>query len=113
MHELSLMEQVRAIALEQAAASGAGRIHRICLRIDSLSGVDPEALAFAFDVVMADGPAEGARLDLEVVATRCLCPDCEQAFEPDDVIHACPRCGTLSSRILQGRELELTALEVS
>ncbi len=113
MHELSLMEEVRRIAERRAAAEGASRIHRIGLRIGSLGGVDPEALAFAFAVVMAGGPANEARLDLEVVATRCLCPHCREAFEPADVIHACPRCGSLSSRILQGKELELTALEIS
>jgi hydrogenase nickel incorporation protein HypA/HybF len=124
------MEQVRRIALEQAAAQGAGRIHRMQLRIGRLSGVDPDALAFAFDVVMADGApgsaagsapcdgtdsvrTQGATLDLEVVPTVCFCPDCEQTFEPLDVIFTCPVCGGVSQRIERGRELELIALEVS
>jgi hydrogenase nickel incorporation protein HypA/HybF len=29
------------------------------------------------------------------------------------VIYACPSCGALSAQVLQGRELELVALEVS
>lgn len=55
MHELALMEEVRRLADEQAAAQGALRIHALHLRIGSLSGVDPEALAFAFEVVMQGG----------------------------------------------------------
>jgi hydrogenase nickel incorporation protein HypA/HybF len=113
MHELALMEQVRAIALEEAATHGASRIHRLRLRIGRWSGVEPEALRFAFEVVMRCGAGEGASLDLEVVPAVCFCPDCEQEFEPDDVIFACPRCGVLSRRILRGRELELAGLEVS
>jgi Zn finger protein HypA/HybF involved in hydrogenase expression len=29
------------------------------------------------------------------------------------VIHVCPECGQLSNQVLEGRELELVALEVS
>ncbi len=53
MHELSLMEAVREQALEQARRHGGGRIVAISLRIGSLAGVEPEALRFAFTVVMA------------------------------------------------------------
>jgi hydrogenase nickel incorporation protein HypA/HybF len=113
MHELALMEEVRRLADEQAAAQGALRIHALHLRIGSLSGVDPEALAFAFEVVMQGGAAQGATLRLEVIPTVCFCGQCEQEFTPVDVIYACPGCGALSQRILSGRELELTSLEVS
>lgn len=113
MHELALMEEVRRIAMAAAAAEGAQRIHSVKLTVGRLSGVDPGALAFAFEVVMADGISEGATLDLEVVPTVCQCGGCGQRFEPVDVIHACPRCGELSSELLAGRELEVTGLEVS
>jgi hydrogenase nickel incorporation protein HypA/HybF len=113
MHELALMEEVRRLAEERAAAQGADRIHRLHLRVGSLSGVDPEALAFAFEVVMQGGAAEGATLRLEVVPTVCFCGQCGEEFSPGDVIFVCPRCGALSQRILRGRELELASLEVS
>jgi len=113
MHELALMEELHRIALAAAAAQGAQRIHSVMLRVGRLSGVDPDALAFAFEVVMAGGISEGARLELEVVPTRCRCGGCGQRFEPVDVIFACPICGELSADVLRGRELELTGLEVS
>ena len=113
MHELALMEEVRRVALAAAANQGAERIHSVALRVGRLSGVDPDALAFAFEVVMADGVAAGATLQLEVVATHCRCRDCGEQFEPMDVIFACPRCGSLAAEVLGGRDLELTGLEVT
>jgi hydrogenase nickel incorporation protein HypA/HybF len=113
MHELALMEELQRIALATAAAQGAQRIHTVMLRVGRLSGVDPDALAFAFKVVMAGGISQGATLELEVVPTQCRCGGCGQRFEPVDVIFACPICGELSADVLRGRELELTGLEVS
>jgi len=113
MHELALMEEVRRIALAAAAAQGARRIHAVKLSVGRLSGVDPEALAFAFEVVMAGGLSAGAQLELEVVPTVCRCAACDGNFKPVDVIYACPDCGCLSAEVLAGRELELTGLEVS
>ena len=113
MHELALMDAVQRFAEREVRRQGASRIHRLQLRIGSLAGVDPDALQFAFDVVMAKRCSEGATLDLEVVATVCFCSHCRQEFAPRDVIYACPRCGALSAHVLQGRELELVALEVS
>ena len=113
MHELALMEAVRRLAEQEVRRQGASHLHRLQLRIGSLSGVDPDALQFAFDVVMAKRCSEGAKLELEVVATVCFCSHCRQDFAPRDVIHACPNCGALSAEVLRGRELELVALEVS
>ena len=113
MHELALMEELQRIALATAAAQGAQRIHTVMLRVGRLSGVDPDALAFAFEVVMAGGIGQGATLKLEVVPTQCRCGGCGQRFEPVDVIFACPICGELSAHVLRGRELELMGLEVS
>ena len=113
MHELALMEELQRIALATAAAQGAQRIHTVMLRVGRLSGVDPDALAFAFEVVMAGGIGQGATLEMEVVPTQCRCGGCGQRFEPVDVIFACPICGELSADVLRGRELELMGLELS
>lgn len=112
MHELALMEELRQLATSEAQRQGASQILLLHLRIGSLCGVDPEALRLAFDVVMAHGSTAQARLELEVVPTRCFCANCQQPFSPLDVIHACPHCGALSRQVLAGHELDLIAMEV-
>ncbi|MFM7550433.1 MAG: hydrogenase maturation nickel metallochaperone HypA [Cyanobacteriota bacterium] len=113
MHELSLMESVRDLALEQARAHGASRIVAITLRIGSLAGVEPDALDFAHEVVMAGTAAEGAILRLEIVPARFLCGPCGEPFAAEQGDGLCPRCGAISRRLLQGRELQLASLEIS
>ena len=113
MHELSLMEAVRDQALAAARAEGASRITAINLRIGSLAGAEPEALRFAHSVVMAGTIAAGAELRIEVVIARFFCEPCQQAFDTEQGDCLCLRCGSFSRRLLQGRELELTSLELS
>ncbi len=113
MHELALIQELCTLASAAAAQQGARHIHRLELRIGELGGVDTDALRQAFAVVASTAPWQHAELDLQVVPTRCFCPHCEQPFSPADVIYACPECGQLSNKILEGRELELVALEVS
>jgi hydrogenase nickel incorporation protein HypA/HybF len=74
--------------------------------------VEPEALRFAFTVVMAGTIAEQARLVIEEVPAVCFCGPCAQPFPAPDGNCECPRCGAISLELLQGRELELRSLEV-
>jgi hydrogenase nickel incorporation protein HypA/HybF len=113
MHELSLMETVRDLALEQAAAHGAERITAVCLRIGALAGVEPEALRFAHQVVWAGTLAEGAELRIEEVSGECWCGVCREPFTAADGVCECPRCGAISRELRRGRELQLTSLELA
>jgi len=113
MHEVGIVEQLLEAATESARDAGARRIHRIKTRVGDLSGVVPEALQFAFDILAEGTIAESAIFEIERVTARCYCPRCDRVFQPDDWIYTCPRCHRLSSQILRGKELELTSLEVS
>ncbi|UPM50884.1 MULTISPECIES: hydrogenase maturation nickel metallochaperone HypA [unclassified Synechococcus] len=113
MHELALMEELYRLASEAAQREGASRMERVHLRIGDLSGVDPSALQQAFSVVVSQGSWGEPTLQLERVPTRCFCRSCQSPFAPRDLIYACPLCGLLCAEVLQGRELELVALEVT
>ena len=112
MHELSLMEALREQVLEAAARHGARRIMAVHLRIGSLAGVEPQALQFAFEVLMAEGISAGARLEIEAVPAEWFCPACAAPFADGPAGCECPRCAAFSRRLLRGRELELAALEI-
>lgn len=113
MHELGVMEATLRAAAEAAREVGAGRIQRLLLRVGRLSGVEPEALRLAFDALRPGTLAERAQLDLEIVPVLCRCRGCHLEFAPEDFVFLCPRCGIPSADTLQGRELELAAVEVS
>ena len=113
MHEFGLMQTALEAALEHARDRGATRIHRITLRVGDLSGAVPEALRFAYEALRDGTPAAQAELEVQTVPVLCRCSECGQDFRPEDLIFACPECGTLSTTVRQGRELLLTSIEVS
>ena len=113
MHEVSLMEQTLAIAIDHADQQNATRIHRLVMRIGTMSGVVPEALSFAFDVTIQGTIAEGATLEIETVPVLCYCSHCQHDFQPQDIIYECPDCGRFTAQSRQGQEIELKTLEVS
>jgi hydrogenase nickel incorporation protein HypA/HybF len=113
MHEVSLLENTLELALGYAQQQGASQIHRLTLRVGQLSGVIPEALRFAFEIVVQGTIAEKAELMIETIPAICYCPTCQQDFQPTDWIYECPECHRLCTELQQGRDLELVSLEVS
>ena len=114
MHEVGIMESALGAVLSQARINGARRVHRIVLRIGALAGVEADALRFAFDIVSANTPAAGAELAIDAVPARAHCAACDADFGVDSgFIFVCPRCARLSGDVRQGRELELSRIEMS
>ncbi len=113
MHEVSLMEQTLELALEYAHQQHAQKILRLKMRLGAMSGVVPEALEFAFDIVTRGTIAEGAKLEIEEVPVVCHCANCNLEFQPADLFYECPQCGELSSEVRSGKEIELASLELS
>ncbi|MEB3317323.1 MAG: hydrogenase maturation nickel metallochaperone HypA [Cyanobacteriota bacterium] len=112
MHELSLMQSLSDRVLEVASAQGAERVLTIRLRIGSLAGVDPEALRFAAQVVLAGTCAAGASLVIDEIQATCWCELCAADFAAIAGCCDCPRCGALSTRLLRGKELSLVSIEL-
>jgi hydrogenase nickel incorporation protein HypA/HybF len=114
MHEVGIMESALSAVLRLARTHGAQRVNRIVLRIGALSGVDPDALRFAFDAVTPGTIAANAALEIRDVAAIAHCSSCDEGFTVDSgVIFSCPRCRRLSGDVRQGRELELSRIEMS
>lgn len=111
MHELSIALSMIEQA-EQAAAAHPGDIRAVYARIGVLSGIDAQALAFAWEIARAGTRFAAADLRIESVPLLVRCPACgaDHAATVDSI--ACPRCITPEQQILAGRELELTSLEI-
>lgn len=114
MHELSLMNSILDIAQEHAQREQARSIRTIALRVGALSGVDPQALEFAFEAARIGTMAQEARLEVEYVPLVAYCQPCDQEFGVDSpfAIALCPFCGEPTAVLRQGEELEVKYLEV-
>ncbi len=113
MHEVAIMTEAVRMAAESAQAAGAKHVAVLRLRIGVLSGVVPEAMRFAWDVVRRGTMLADARLEIESVAAACWCAACQAEFESKEFFSECPRCHDLSGDLRRGRELEIAAIEVA
>jgi hydrogenase nickel incorporation protein HypA/HybF len=112
MHELSIAQSLVELAVEATENSGIKRVKALYMKLGVLSGVVKQALEFSFDVVIQGTPLEGAKLVIEDVPVKIFCPNCREArVLPEPFPMRCPQCGTKSGQVLEGREMELYALE--
>jgi hydrogenase nickel incorporation protein HypA/HybF len=113
MHEVSIMQEAVRMAVEAARKSGATRVTGLKLRVGALSGVVPEAMRFAWDVVCRSTMAEGASLEIESVTAACWCAACQSEFECLDFFNECPRCHNVGGELRRGRELDIASVETN
>ncbi len=113
MHELSIAMSIVELAQEEAQRRGDAQVTAVHLMLGALSGVVKDALLFSFEMACEDTPLKGSRLIIEEVPVIVFCPGC-QAQRPISSIQlfCCAECGTPSSEIVQGKEIEVVALEI-
>ena len=110
MHELGIARGILDAARRQCQAHGARRVTLLRLRLGALHAIPPRALQESFARVSADGPAAGARLEIESVPLVLRCRGCgrsDPAAAP-----ACPQCGATERELVSGDELDLVEIEL-
>jgi hydrogenase nickel incorporation protein HypA/HybF len=113
MHELSIAMSIVEMAQEEAERRGV-RVDAVHLKLGALSGVVKEALQSSYEMACEDTPLQGSRLVVEEVPVVIFCPQCGGPRPLSSMqLFCCPECGTPTSEVVQGKELEVTALEVS
>lgn len=113
MHELSIAQSLVDLATEAAQSAGAIGVQSVRLRLGPLSGVAEDALHFSWEVVITETLLAGAQLSVEAVPVVIYCASCQANQTPNSTQWLrCPICGAPPAQIVQGRELELVAVEI-
>ena len=113
MHELSIACDLVEIAEAAARKANAERVTVVYLRLGVLAGVVKEALLFGYDSAVKNTLLKGSRLEVEDVPLVIFCSNCNQESQlPSIQNFECPICGNPVMEIRQGKELELTAMEI-
>lgn len=114
MHELSIALSILDCAEEELRRQGGGVVHAIHLKLGPLSGVVKDALNFSYDLACEGTPFEGSRLVIEEIPVVVFCPECRADRPLDSMQHfCCCVCGAATPRVIRGRELEVSALELA
>ena len=110
MHEYSIVQALVERVDAEARARRATAVHRLCVRIGELSGVEVDLLTTAYETFRERTICERAELDLQLVPARWECPACRSAIASGDVL-TCPSCA-MAARLVQGDEIMLDRIEM-
>jgi hydrogenase nickel incorporation protein HypA/HybF len=114
MHELSIAVSMVERIIEESESRGGLQVEAVHLKLGVLSGVDKDALAFSYEIACEGTFLAGSRLIITTVPLVIYCEVCATERVPGSNEEiACPDCHSPSQRILHGRELEVSALEIA
>jgi hydrogenase nickel incorporation protein HypA/HybF len=113
MHELSIAMSIVELAEEEIQKNGGMQVSAIHLKLGALSGVVKDALLSSYGLACEGTALAGSRLMIEEVPVIAYCAQCD-APRPVGSVEwfVCPECRALMSKVLQGRELQVVALEI-
>ena len=113
MHELSIAMNIIDIAAEESRARQDAVVRAVHIKIGRLSGVVAEALSSAFELAREQTSLANAELVIEDVDVMLICQRCQSEQLADSIQNlSCSVCGTISTTITRGRELEIVAMEL-
>ena len=112
MHELSLAESILQLIEDAAVEQQFTQVKTVWLEIGALSGVDPHAMEFCFDVVMKNTLAENARLEILETPGTAWCMKCGKNVGISARYDPCPECGRFQLEVTGGAEMRVKELEV-
>jgi hydrogenase nickel incorporation protein HypA/HybF len=114
MHELSIAISMIDQIMEESENRGGLAVEIVHLRLGVFSGVDKDALLFAYELACEGSPLAGSRLVIETIPLVIYCETCGKDRIPPLVYQlSCPECGTPGQTIVTGREIEVASLEVA
>jgi hydrogenase nickel incorporation protein HypA/HybF len=113
VHELSIALSMIDEIEEQRDKHGGALVEVVHMRLGVLSGVDAQALRFAYEMACEGTSLASSRLEIAIVSLLVFCPQCKATHTPEVQNILCPRCLTPEQEILEGRELEVRALELA
>jgi hydrogenase nickel incorporation protein HypA/HybF len=114
VHELgiacSILEIVGQEIAGRCGGRPGGRVERVTVRAGQLSSIEPEALAFAWEVARAQTPCRDAELEIEIVPARAECEGCGGRFLLNEGEGQCGACGSVPFHVVEGRELTVSRI---
>ena len=110
MHEMSIAHNIIEIVSRESDKAGSARIREVELEIGRLSGVEYDALDFAFKIMAPGTILEGCTVIIQKPEGRMVCTECGEEFITNSLITGCPVCKSFACDISGGRELRVKSI---
>jgi hydrogenase nickel incorporation protein HypA/HybF len=116
MHEVGIATSILEAGHRETERRPGARLMGIGVRIGVLSGVDVDALRFAFECITAETEDEKVVLTTEPCPRMNRCQDCGYEFsslQSSPFSDApCPRCLSTRTAFVSGDQLDIAFIEV-
>lgn len=116
MHEVGIASSILEAGRAETARRPGARLTAIGVKVGVLSGVDVDALRFAFECLVADTDEQNVVVTVESCPRVNRCEPCGLEFEsPPSAPFTdapCPRCQSQQTRFVSGDQLDLKFIEV-
>lgn len=109
MHEFSIAEAVLDIARGHVPADCV--LTAVRVEAGPMRGIEPDAMQWAWQALMAAEELGEVRLDLTVMPWRLECHACGRVFHADDAIATCV-CGCQAARPVDCDHLRLVSIDI-
>jgi hydrogenase nickel incorporation protein HypA/HybF len=105
IHEVSIAENILEIVEEVAKQHQLERIEKVVLEIGQFSGVEPDLLRFAFQVIVDNTLLQNTEIEILTPPLVLYCRSCETEYlgEMEDL--RCPVCLGEEFDVRQGKEM--------
>lgn len=111
MHEFSLMENALRIVKDVARENGLKTVNSISFVVGRISGINIEALRFAFEALKQQDPLlEKSELAVEEKDGQGKCPRCKHLVPVWHYDLVCPDCGYLPMQVMGGDEFYVKSI---
>jgi len=111
MHELSIVCSILDIIEEYAEEYRFDSVKSLKLSFGRLSCIEPQALAFTFEIQSSGTKAEGALLEFDIKPIVIQCFSCEKDIELETYEAICPQCNGSEVLLVGGTE-QIQLLEI-
>jgi len=112
MHEMSIVQGLISIIKEEMNIAGATKLRAVRVKIGEMSGILPDALKTAFEIITAGNEMNGAELNMDIAPLMGYCRKCNKEFKVIGYNFTCVECHSSDMDIVSGREMSIVEIEV-
>lgn len=112
MHEFSIVMNIIEIAEEEAHKAKASSITSLKLDVGTMAGIEFYALETALDMAVKNTMMENTDVIINKIPAVARCSNCGYEFNIKDITDECPKCKSLFSEVISGKEMKISSLTV-
>jgi hydrogenase nickel incorporation protein HypA/HybF len=109
---MSIAQNIVEIVEEVLQENNASKVSKVFVEIGELMAIVPDSLDFCYRAITEGTRLEGSRLMIKEVAVTVHCENCYKDSRIEGFVFQCPFCNSQSLRIITGKELAISEIEV-